>query len=128
MKFKILEEKLTLFILILALSFQVCFAQGEVKEGELASFKFPSGAGGRVVIQSMKCNPTVNDLRIQRLSSRVERAGKEYVVLTVLVSSGACDESTISDVWSEVVLIPPRESVAVLNVRVLSGNITVFTL
>ena len=117
----------TVFTLLLVCSLP-CWAnqsKSPVPATEKAKYvylEFYPNSSKPLTIQAIKCDPKVNDLKVQKFETESKVVNGTVNVMNLYVRAGDCKESPLSSVWQETIPTPKNSKHTHVYVTILSDN------
>lgn len=94
-----------------------------VEKSRFAYYELLPNSDKELTIQSTKCDPKKNDLRIQKFQSESKVTDGTVNVINIYARSGNCKDSAFSSVWHETIQAPKNGKATHIYVTILSDNI-----
>ncbi|AZZ35494.1 hypothetical protein CIK05_01315 [Bdellovibrio sp. qaytius] len=112
--------KYFIFVSLIALNVFAAKAKMPVQASEKAQYiyrEFLANQEDSFIIQATKCNPSKNELNVQKFYS-----GN---TIHIYVRAGDCKTTTLNSVWSETIHIPKSKNMTQVYITLLSENVMV---
>lgn len=84
--------------------------------------KFYPNSSKPLTIQTIKCDPKMNDLKVQKFETESIVENRSVNVMILYVRAGDCKESHLSSVWQETIPIPKNGKQTHVYITILSDN------